>query len=235
MDKTGQAKETMELIYFPEMEMLESSNSMFMIEAKDGESFYKVTNVNEAALTEIRRTLAKNKPDFDILAEVINQKSNYLEIDDTPLDQMVIPLDESKATEIYISRDGIYDFREGNYREEYLQGDSEYFYVSVAPEYDVLKSDEQQKTTDNFEKIIVKKEPIELEKVNIYTIINDDQKIEFLIEETWRNNKVVKATDEALIYVLEDEFSVDRSDFEINCVKIGYSNEEKQKSDTRGR
>ena len=160
MKKTENTKETMELIYFPGMEMLESSNSMFMIEDKDGESFYKVTNVNEDDLAEIRRALAKNKPDFDILADVINQKSNYLEIDDTPLDSMVIPMDESKATEIYISRSGIYDFREGNYREEYLQGDSEYFHVSIAPEYDVLKSDEQQKTTQVFEKILVEKEPI---------------------------------------------------------------------------
>ena len=36
MKKIENAKETMELIYFPEMEMLESSNSMFMIEDKDG-------------------------------------------------------------------------------------------------------------------------------------------------------------------------------------------------------
>ena len=114
MKKIENAKETMELIYFPEMEMLESSNSMFMIEDKDGESFYEVTNVNEDDLAEIRRALAKKTPDFDILADIINQKSNYLEIDDTPLDQMVIPMDESKATEIYISRSGIYDFREGN-------------------------------------------------------------------------------------------------------------------------
>ena len=180
MKKTENTKETMELIYFPGMEMLESSNSMFMIEDKDGESFYKVTNVNEDDLAEIRRALAKNKPDFDILADVINQKSNYLEIDDTPLDSMVIPMDESKATEIYISLSGIYDFREGNYREEYLQGDSEYFHVSIAPEYDVLKSDEQQKTTQVFEKIIVEKDPIELEKVDIYTIINDNEDTEFL-------------------------------------------------------
>ena len=61
MKKTENAKETMELIYFPEMEMLESSNSMFMIEDKDGESFYEVTNVNEDDLAEIRRALAKNK------------------------------------------------------------------------------------------------------------------------------------------------------------------------------
>lgn len=93
-----------------------------MIEDKDGESFYKVTNVNEDDLAEIRRALAKNKPDFDILAYVINQKSNYLEMNDTPLDSMVIPMDESKATEIYISRSGIYDFKKGNYIEEYLQG-----------------------------------------------------------------------------------------------------------------
>ena len=229
MKKTENAKETMELIYFPEMEMLESSNSMFMIEDKDGESFYEVTNVNEDDLAEIRRALAKNKPDFDILADIINQKSNYLEIDDTPLDQMVIPMDESKATEIYISRSGIYDFREGNYREDYLQGDSEYFYVRVAPEYDVLKSDEQQKTTDDFEKIIVEKEPIELEKANIYNVINAVNETEFLIEDTYRNNNAVKATDKDLFYVLEDEFSIDRSDFEIKYVNIGYSNEENQK------
>ena len=229
MKKIENAKETMELIYFPEMEMLESSNSMFMIEDKDGESFYEVTNVNEDDLAEIRRALAKKTPDFDILADIINQKSNYLEIDDTPLDQMVIPMDESKATEIYISRSGIYDFREGNYREDYLQGDSEYFYVRVAPEYDVLKSDEQQKITDNFEKIIVVKEPIELEKANIYTIINDDNEIKFLINETYRNNNAIIATDKDLFYVLEDEFSIDRSDFEIKYVNIGYSNEENQK------
>ena len=229
MKKIENAKETMELIYFPEMEMLESSNSMFMIEDKDGESFYEVTNVNEDDLAEIRRALAKKTPDFDILADIINQKSNYLEIDDTPLDQMVIPMDESKATEIYISRSGIYDFREGNYREDYLQGDSEYFYVRVAPEYDVLKSDEQQKITDNFEKIIVEKEPIELEKANIYTIINDDNEIKFLINETYRNNNAIIATDKDLFYVLEDEFSIDRSDFEIKYVNIGYSNEENQK------
>lgn len=203
MKKIENAKETMELIYFPEMEMLESSNSMFMIEDKDGESFYEVTNVNEDDLAEIRRALAKKTPDFDILADIINQKSNYLEIDDTPLDQMVIPMDESKATEIYISRSGIYDFREGNYREDYLQGDSEYFYVRVAPEYDVLKSDEQQKITDNFEKIIVEKEPIELEKANIYTIINDDNEIKFLKNETYRNNNAIIATDKDLFYVLE--------------------------------
>ena len=229
MKKTENAKETMELIYFPEMEMLESSNSMFMIEDKDGESFYEVTNVNEDDLAEIRRALAKKTPDFDILADIINQKSNYLEIDDTPLDQMVIPMDESKATEIYISRSGIYDFREGNYREDYLQGDSEYFYVRIAPEYDVLKSDEQQKTTDDFEKIIVEKEPIELEKANIYNVINAVNETEFLIEDTYRNNNAVKATDKDLFYVLEDEFSIDRSDFEIKYVNIGYSNEENQK------
>ena len=229
MKKTENTKETMELIYFPGMEMLESSNSMFMIEDKDGESFYKVTNVNEDDLAEIRRALAKNKPDFDILADVINQKSNYLEIDDTPLDSMVIPMDESKATEIYISRSGIYDFREGNYREEYLQGDSEYFHVSIASEYDVLKSDEQQKTTQVFEKIIVEKDPIELEKVDIYTIINDNEDTEFLINETFRKSRAVKATEKDLLYVLEDEFDMDRSDFEIKYVNIGYANEENQK------
>ena len=79
MKKIENAKETMELIYFPEMEMLESSNSMFMIEDKDGESFYEVTNVNEDDLAEIRRALAKKTPDFDILADIINKKSNYLE------------------------------------------------------------------------------------------------------------------------------------------------------------
>ena len=229
MKKTENTKETMELIYFPGMEMLESSNSMFMIEDKDGESFYKVTNVNEDDLAEIRRALAKNKPDFDILADVINQKSNYLEIDDTPLDSMVIPMDESKATEIYISLSGIYDFREGNYREEYLQGDFEYFHVSIAPEYDVLKSDEQQKTTQVFEKIIVEKDPIELEKVDIYTIINDNEDTEFLINETFRKSRAVKATEKDLLYVLEDEFDMDRSDFEIKYVNIGYANEENQK------
>ena len=218
-----------ELIYFPEMEMLESSNSMFMIEDKDGESFYKVTNVNEEDLAEIKKALAKNKPDFEILADIINQKSNYLEIDDTPLDRMVIPMDESKATEIYISRSGIYDFREGDYRKVCLQVEDEYFYVRVAPEYDVLKSDEQQKTTDIFEKIIVEKEPIELEKANIYNVINTVNEIEFLINETYRNNKAIIATDKDLLDVLECDFDMDKSDFEIKYVNIGYSNEENQK------
>lgn len=218
-----------ELIYFPEMEMLESSNSMFMIEDKDGESFYKVTNVNEDDLAEIKKALAKNKPDFEILADIINQKSNYLEIDDTPLDRMVIPMDESKATEIYISRSGIYDFREGDYRKVCLQVEDEYFYVRVAPEYDVLKSDEQQKTTDIFEKIIVEKEPIELEKANIYNVINAVNEIEFLINETYRNNKAIIATDKDLLDVLECDFDMDKSDFEIKYVNIGYSNEENQK------
>lgn len=218
-----------ELIYFPEMEMLESSNSMFMIEDKDGESFYKVTNVNEDDLAEIKKALAKNKPDFEILADIINQKSNYLEIDDTPLDRMVIPMDESKATEIYISRSGIYDFREGDYRKVCLQVEDEYFYVRVAPEYDVLKSDEQQKTTDIFEKIIVEKEPIELEKANIYNVINTVNEIEFLINETYRNNKAIIATDKDLLDVLECDFDMDKSDFEIKYVNIGYSNEENQK------
>lgn len=107
--------------------------------------------------------------------------------------------------------------------------DSEYFHVSIAPEYDVLKSDEQQKTTQVFEKIIVEKDPIELEKVDIYTIINDNEDTEFLINETFRKSRAVKATEKDLLYVLENEFDMDRSDFEIKYVNIGYANEENQK------
>lgn len=234
---------TKELLYFPEQEIIENSNSYFII-TKDYPAYF-ILNEELDLVTQDKIKEFINQPKTGIPFEELRDKLEELKIEFEQADHIIIPMNQEKTEDTYyVDVNGYAKLEKENMRTDllYSLGRNADEYISILPDYDATRdSVENIESIDSLkgvESLIVGKNPIkavgyEGAEINIYNIINPEtcKKEGFLVSgEGDRNDRqaAVKATIEDLLFVMEDNFEAEKWQFHKDSVVMGYPDLETQ-------